>query len=90
MDLNELRNEINSIDEEILDLFLRRMDIASQVADYKKAHDLPIYQPQREREIVHFQRFGEALRDLQDKLDSRNFYAFNPSFDKKPAAPKAF
>jgi len=38
----------------------------------------------REREIVHFQRFGEALRDLQERLDSRNFYAFNPSFDKKP------
>ena len=36
----------------------------------------------REREIVHFQRFGEALRDLQDHLDSKNFYAFNPSFDK--------
>ena len=36
----------------------------------------------REREIVHFQRFGEALRGLQDRLDSRNFYAFNPSFDR--------
>ena len=36
----------------------------------------------REREIVHFQRFGEGLRILTDKLDSRNFYAFNPSFDK--------
>lgn len=35
----------------------------------------------RKREIIHFQRFGEALRNLQDKLDSRNFYAFNPSFD---------
>ena len=38
----------------------------------------------RKREIVHFQRFGEALRGLQDKLDSRNFYAFNPSFDPAP------
>lgn len=37
----------------------------------------------REREIVHFQRFGEALRITQDHLDSKNFYAFNPSFDKK-------
>lgn len=37
----------------------------------------------REREIVHYQRFGEALRLLTDKLDSKNFYAFNPSFDKK-------
>lgn len=35
----------------------------------------------REREIVHFQRFGEALRIVQDKLDSKNFYAFNPAFD---------
>lgn len=36
----------------------------------------------REREIVHFQRFGEGLRLVQDRLDSKNFYAFNPSFDK--------
>ena len=37
----------------------------------------------REREIVHFQRFGESLRMIQDDLDSKNFYAFNPAFDKK-------
>ena len=37
----------------------------------------------REREIVHFQRFGEALRTTQDHLDSKNFYAFNPEFDKR-------
>lgn len=36
----------------------------------------------RQREVVHYQRFGEALRRLQDKLNDRNFYAFNPSFDK--------
>ena len=36
----------------------------------------------RKREIIHFQRFGEALRDVQDHLNSRNFYAFNPAFDK--------
>lgn len=36
----------------------------------------------REREIVHFQRFGEALRLTTDTLDSKNYYAFNPSFDK--------
>lgn len=35
----------------------------------------------REREIVHFQRFGEALRITQDKLNEKNFYAFNPGFD---------
>ena len=36
----------------------------------------------REREIVHFQRFGDALRVAQDNLDCKNFYACNPSFDK--------
>lgn len=36
----------------------------------------------REREIVHFQRFGEALETVKDTLDSRNFYAVNPSFDR--------
>jgi spore coat protein JC len=37
----------------------------------------------REREIVHYQRFGDALRIAQEKLDSKNFYAINPAFDKK-------
>ena len=36
----------------------------------------------REREIVHYQRFGEGLRKVLDTLDPKNFYAFNPSFDK--------
>lgn len=36
----------------------------------------------RQREIIHFQRFGEGLRIVQDNLNSKNFYAFNPAFDK--------
>ena len=36
----------------------------------------------REREIVHYQRFGEGLRKVLDKLDEKNFYAFNPAFDR--------
>ena len=36
----------------------------------------------RQREIVHYQRFGDALRITQDKLNSKNFYAINPAFDK--------
>lgn len=35
----------------------------------------------RERELVHYQRFGESLRMIQEDLDSKNFYAFNPEFD---------
>lgn len=36
----------------------------------------------RAREIVHYQRFADAIRIAQDNLDSKNFYACNPSFDK--------
>lgn len=37
----------------------------------------------RAREMVHYQRFGESLRLVQESLDAKNFYAFNPSFDTK-------
>ena len=37
----------------------------------------------RQREIVHYQRFGELLRHAQDALDSKNFFAINPAFDRK-------
>ncbi len=46
-------------------------------------HDQDVCEPikfLRQREIVHFQRFGECLRIICDNLDSRNFYAFNPAF----------
>ena len=35
----------------------------------------------REREVVHYQRFGEGLRNALEKLDKKNFYAVNPAFD---------
>ena len=42
----------------------------------------------REREIVHLQRFGEALETVQSHLDAKNYYAFNPSFDNRmPVTP---
>jgi spore coat protein JC len=37
----------------------------------------------RQRELVHFQRFGESLRLVQDDLNKKNFYAYNPDFDKQ-------
>ena len=52
MELTELRNEINEIDRELVDLFVKRMDLSAQVAEYKKANHQPIYVPSREREIL--------------------------------------
>lgn len=37
----------------------------------------------RQRELVHYQRFGDALRIAQDRMDEKNFYAFNPAYDRK-------
>ena len=43
----------------------------------------------RQREVVHYQRFGDALRCAQDNTDCRNFYAYNPSYDAgRPAKAK--
>jgi chorismate mutase/prephenate dehydratase len=52
MDIQELRGQIDQIDDELVRLFIRRMDVASQIADYKKEHDLPIFVPARERETL--------------------------------------
>lgn len=50
MELKELRTEIDKIDDELVRLFGARMDIAAQIADYKKENNLPIMMPARERE----------------------------------------
>jgi len=50
MDLNELRTQIDGIDESLVELFCRRMEVSAQIAAYKKDHNMPIHVPSRERE----------------------------------------
>ncbi|MGN0632357.1 MAG: bifunctional chorismate mutase/prephenate dehydratase [Oscillospiraceae bacterium] len=52
MELNELRSEINSIDNQILELFEKRMDVCFKVAQYKIDNDMPVFQASRENEII--------------------------------------
>lgn len=52
MELKELRNQIDVIDDELVNLFSKRMALSAQVADYKKENHLPIHVPAREREIL--------------------------------------
>ena len=52
MDLSEIRQEIDAIDQQLVDLFCKRMNLSAQVADYKKANNLPIFVPARERAIL--------------------------------------
>ena len=58
MDLNELRKEIDRVDDALVRLFVQRMEVSAQIADYKKEHDLPIFVPERE---------AEKLRDVAQK-----------------------
>ncbi len=51
-DLSELRTEIDSIDNELIDLFIRRMDCAKEVGFYKKENNIPVFNAEREKEIL--------------------------------------
>jgi chorismate mutase/prephenate dehydratase len=50
MDLNELRRQIDIIDNEMIKSFRRRMELAAQIAEYKKEHNMPVYDASRERQ----------------------------------------
>ena len=53
MDLNELRQKIDSIDDNLVRLFEQRMDVSGEIALYKLAHNLPVHDPAREQQKLH-------------------------------------
>ena len=58
MDLKELRGQIDEIDDQLVELFAKRMDVAAAIGDYKKENGLPVFVPARER---------EKLKDVAEK-----------------------
>ena len=52
MELSEIREKIDAVDEQLLDLFLQRMSLAEEVAAYKNEHHLPILNKERERAVL--------------------------------------
>jgi len=48
MDLKELRGQMDAVDDQLTELFVRRMDISAAISEYKAAHDLPVRDPARE------------------------------------------
>ena len=68
MDIKDLRKQINAIDNGIAELFETRMRISSEIAGYKRENGLPIYDPDREREVII--RNSERISD--EKI--RSFY----------------
>lgn len=56
MKIDLLRKEIEKIDQEMLELFLKRMDVSYQIGQYKKEHNLPILDEQREKKLLDQQK----------------------------------
>ncbi len=99
MNLNELRLEIDKIDNELVSLFEQRMSVAAQIADYKQANNLPVFDPKREREKLHdiasklpeeLQEYGYALYSLIFELSrSSQTRIMNKSGDTSAKIKKA-
>lgn len=75
MELKELRNQIDTIDDELVRLFVKRMEISARVADYKKERNLPIHVPSREREILQevANKAGHGMENYSHVLYSMIF-----------------
>lgn len=65
MDLQQLRSGIDDIDAKILDLFMQRMELCKGVADYKKLHNMPVFQGGREQQVIDRIKELTANKDLE-------------------------
>jgi len=72
--MNELRKEIDLIDEEMLELFLKRMALVKKIAEEKKTMNLPIWNQERESEI---------LSRLTAKIKDNKLAGLYPKLDRK-------
>ncbi|MFT3951991.1 MAG: prephenate dehydratase domain-containing protein [Oscillospiraceae bacterium] len=90
MDLSQLRNEIDSIDSELIKLFTQRMELTNRVAQYKLDHKLDVLQSAREQEIIQTVRSAAppeladsaevlftTVMDISKSVQYRKFYAAN-------------
>ena len=75
MDLQELRKEIDAVDDEIVALFCRRMEVSAKIGAYKKERNLPVFVPEREQEKLRdvASKASPGLEDAVQALYSRIF-----------------
>ncbi len=76
MDLNEIRGEIDKVDQSLVSLFTERMRLSAQVADYKKENNLPIYIPSRER-----QKLQEVAAQAGDDMETYTRVLYSMIFE---------
>lgn len=72
MDLNKIRDEIDVLDQQIMELLNQRFNLSLQVSAFKKFHDLPIVDKKREKEIIS--KIGEYTDNEQISLAIKYIY----------------
>lgn len=94
MDINELRSKIDGVDDKLLELFLERMELSVEIANYKKENELPVLSKSREREVLarvaeksgdlemYTHRLFTTLMDLSKARQSQLLEDKNPLADK--------
>ena len=80
LNLSEIREEINEIDREMIELFKRRMACASSVAEYKAEHNLPVFDPERERALL-----TKICNMAGEELDTYALTLYNTMLDVSKA-----
>ena len=70
-DLKDIRTKINNIDKEMLDLFIKRMNLSKEVIEYKIKYNLPILDKEREKEVIK-----NNLNNLKDKELEKYYLEF--------------
>ena len=90
MDLSTLREQINQIDNNMLELFLRRMQVSSDIAEYKRQNNLPVLDAARERELLAgvAQKAGEDLDEYAIVLYS-TILSLSRSYQHKKLSPES-
>lgn len=88
MDLEKIRAQIDDIDDALVHLFIKRMELSAQVADYKKANSMPIYVPAREQAILKTvaEIAGDELSEYTCSLYAKIFELSRSYQDKRNAS----
>ena len=88
--LEEIRSEINAIDDELLRLFVRRMEASSEVAEAKRESGVPIFDPKRERDILSkvAQTVGPELEN-EARLVFTNLFSISRARQRAELAGKS-
>ena len=80
MEIGQLREQIDAIDKEMLSLFEKRMQVSTEIAEYKRENNLPVYDGKREREKIA-KVTEEASEEMKDY--ARNFITELMDFSKR-------